>query len=137
LTNALNVRKSHVSLNQRAQNRERDKRVLELLRTDWEAGFEALFKEYYAEVCQHMYRLWPDQQAVEDIAQDMFMEIWNKRGTLQIDTSPGAYLYRMARSRALNYIRDNRKHLYDDDSRLSDRSAEMISPVQKLHVDQL
>lgn len=131
------IHKSHGSLNQHTHNRDRDAQVLRLLRQDREAGFEMLFKLYYTEVCHHIYRILPQKEAVEDIAQDLFMEVWNKQDTLTIETSPGAYLYKMARSRALNYIRDNRKHSYQDEAELRHHVSELATPTQKIQADQL
>jgi RNA polymerase sigma-70 factor (ECF subfamily) len=48
------------------------------------------------------------------VAQEMFAEIWLKRDQIRIHTSVTAYLKKMAISRALNYIRDTRKHQWDE-----------------------
>ena len=75
---------------------------------------EQLFKQHYAFVCNIIYAYVRDRAVAEDIAQEMFTELWVKRDHLQIHTSAGAYLRRMAVSRTLNYIRDSRKHRWDE-----------------------
>ncbi|MDX1406815.1 MAG: RNA polymerase sigma-70 factor [Saprospiraceae bacterium] len=95
-----------------------DAEILALLRTRRRKGYELLFHAYYEEVCQHIYRIHPDASAAEDIAQEIFIELWNKRSTLQIETSPGAYLRRMAVTRTLNYLRDNKHHRHDAEGEL-------------------
>ena len=76
--------------------------------------FEDLFKKQYAFVCTILFKYVGDKSKVEDIAQEIFTELWLKRDQIQIHTSLQAYLRRMAISRALNYIRDTKKHDWDE-----------------------
>ena len=76
--------------------------------------FEQLFREQYPFVCQIIYRYVRDKSKVEDIAQDIFAELWVKKDVIQIHTSVTAYLRRMAVSRALNHIRDTKKYNWDE-----------------------
>lgn len=75
---------------------------------------EQLFKLHYAFVCNVINRYVRDRSRTEDIAQEIFAELWAKRDQINIHTSATAYLRRMAVTRSLNYIRDSRKHLWDD-----------------------
>lgn len=75
---------------------------------------EQLFKLHYAFVCNVINRYVRDRSRTEDIAQEIFAELWAKRDQINIHTSTTAYLRRMAVTRSLNYIRDSRKHLWDD-----------------------
>lgn len=84
-----------------------------------------MFQGYYEEVCRHIMRYVPNPRIAEDVAQDMFGELWSKRTTIEINTSVGAYLHRMAVSRSLNYIRDNRKHLHSSDEGLLREEADI------------
>ncbi len=77
-------------------------------------SFEQLFRSHYAFVCSVVFKYVTDKSKVEDIAQEIFAELWVKKDSIQIHTSLGAYLRRMAVSRALNYIRDTRKYNWDD-----------------------
>ncbi|HJW29671.1 MAG TPA: RNA polymerase sigma-70 factor, partial [Saprospiraceae bacterium] len=85
---------------------------------------ELLFKQYYGLVCNTINQFLRDRSKTEDVAQDLFAELWQKREQLTIHTSVAAYLRRMAVTRALNYIRDNKKHNWDELDSSSD------SPVQ-------
>ena len=87
---------------------------------------EHVFKAHYAMVCSTIYRLLKDKIKTEDVAQDLFAELWQKRDQLHIHTSEAAYLRRMAVSRALNYIRDSKKHIWDT---LDDPDAPFAGPV--------
>ena len=77
-------------------------------------SFEDLFRQQYPYVCQIVYRYIRDKSKVEDIAQEIFTELWIKKDVIHIHTSIPAYLRRMAISRALNYIRDTKKYNWDE-----------------------
>ena len=96
-----------------------------------------LFTSYYGEVCNHIYRYINDQDTVRDVAQELFTELWTKRDTWNVTTSIGAYLHRMAGSRALNYIRDHKKHQHSDDTGLSKEPAKQKSPDADLITSEL
>ena len=75
---------------------------------------EQLFKQHYAFVCNVINRYVHDRSKTEDIAQEIFAELWTKRDQLVIHTSVTAYLRRMAVTRTLNYLRDTKKHTWQE-----------------------
>jgi RNA polymerase sigma-70 factor (ECF subfamily) len=77
-------------------------------------SIEQLFKQYYPFVCNVINAYVRDRTVTEDIAQELFTELWVKRDQLNIHTSVPAYLRRMAVSRSLNHIRDSKKHNWDE-----------------------
>ncbi|MEZ4989888.1 MAG: RNA polymerase sigma-70 factor [Saprospiraceae bacterium] len=79
-----------------------------LFRRAPEEAIEVLFREYYPSVCRVILHIIPDPGIAEDIAQDVFFELWRKRDRINVTTSFGAYLRRSARNRSLNYIRDHK-----------------------------
>jgi RNA polymerase sigma-70 factor (ECF subfamily) len=76
------------------------------------SAFETLFKSHYANLCGYAVKyVWELEQA-EEIVQDLFFNIWNKRSDLYISSSIESYLFRAVRNACLNYlkhrkIRDN------------------------------
>src|SRR5580765_477632 len=76
--------------------------------------FEYLFKQHYAFVCNIVFKYFGDQSKVEDIAKEIFTELLHKRDQILIHTSVQAYVRRMAVNRTLNYLRDTKKHNWDD-----------------------
>lgn len=95
-----------------------DRDIISLLNDPLQAegAAEKLFKKFYSDVCYAVYRIIPDVARSEDIAQDVFMEIWRKKDTIEIKTSVKAYLKRAGVNKALNYIRANKVKFEDDDS---------------------
>ena len=78
------------------------------------ASLERIFKQHYGMVCNTIYHYIRDKSKTEDVAQEIFAELWQKREHLVIHTSLAAYLRRMAVTRSLNYIRDNQRHQWDE-----------------------
>ena len=64
--------------------------------------FEQLFRAYHARLCGFAFGYTRDREAAEEVVQDVFLAIWDKRGKLEIETSQRAYLFRAVRNRALN-----------------------------------
>lgn len=85
-----------------------DQELLDQLRANREEAIEAIFRRYYTKVCQAVIRVIKHPETTEDIAQEVFYELWKKREQLEISTSLGAYLRRAAVNRSLNYLRDQR-----------------------------
>ena len=109
-----------------------DTELIRLLHSDPDTAVTHIFEIYYQEVCQHIYRIIPDQQVCQDIAQSIFLEFWQKRSTFNIRTSVGAYLHKMARSRSLNYLRDNKHLMYDDENAVKDEPDNLSSPLDQI-----
>ena len=85
--------------------------LLQQLRNNDRNVLKLIFQKHYRDVCKAIYRYVKDQSTVEDIAQDVFIKIWDKRHSLNINTSFGAYLYRMGINEAITYLRkQNRRN---------------------------
>ncbi len=82
--------------------------LLRRLSDDDEAAMEVLFKRHYYLVSYSIYNLVKDPRTTEDLAQEVFMEIWKRRDSLVINTSLKAYLRRSAVNKTLNYLRDKK-----------------------------
>jgi len=91
-----------------------DEEILALLQSDTELAVELLFRRYYAYVCRNVIRIVKQPGIAEDIAQDVFFEIWRRKDAVQI-TAVRAYLRRAARNKALNYIRDQKIQFEEED----------------------
>lgn len=69
------------------------------------SAFEALFKLHYKSLAQTAFRVVNDRDVAEDLVQDIFCKLWEKRSELQITTSVKAYLYQSTINHSLNYIK--------------------------------
>ncbi len=59
-----------------------------------EAEFEAQFKVLYAPLCRYAMAYLHDPDESEDVVQKVFIQTWEKRTQIQLQTSPKSYLYK-------------------------------------------
>lgn len=69
------------------------------------SGFEALFQVNYKPLCATAYRIVQDRDVAEDIIQDVFLKLWQKKDTLTINSSLKAYLFQTAINQSINYTK--------------------------------
>jgi RNA polymerase sigma-70 factor (ECF subfamily) len=79
--------------------------VLLLLKEGREEGIDLLFRHYYKDLVLKINQLLADMHASEDLAQEIFLEIWNKRQSIDIVQSIRAYIMRAGTNRAINYLK--------------------------------
>ncbi len=72
------------------------------------AAFDAIFRRWYAPLVGVADRMLRDAAAAEELAQDVLLELWRRRTTLDTGDEPGPYLIRAVRNRALNRLRHAR-----------------------------
>jgi RNA polymerase sigma-70 factor, ECF subfamily len=82
-----------------------EKQVLETIQSGNESAFEMIFKAYYQPLCRYAYSFLDDKEEAEEVVQSTFIIIWEKRKSLDIQTSLKSYLYRMVRNGCLNVIK--------------------------------
>lgn len=82
--------------------------LLERLRRGDEAAFEAIFRAWYPGLVRASESLVRSRGVAEEIVQDVMLELWKRRESMERDSSPQAYLFRATRNRSLNHIRHER-----------------------------
>ncbi len=70
-----------------------------------ELAFEKIFKIYYKPLCHYAYSFLNDGAEAEEVVQNTFVKIWERRTTIQVQTSVKAYIYSMVRNSCLNVIK--------------------------------
>ncbi|WP_337941694.1 RNA polymerase sigma-70 factor [Parabacteroides sp.] len=89
-------------------------------------AFKKLFMNYFPKVKYFVCHLIKSESIAEELAQDVFMKIWERREDLETIESFNSYVYRMAKNIALNYLR--RKYL--EDSYLEEYEGETESTIE-------
>jgi RNA polymerase sigma-70 factor (ECF subfamily) len=67
--------------------------------------FEVLFRQYYQILCTFALKYVNDEDTAEEIVQDLFYKLWEKRMELQVNTSIKAYLFAAVHNRCLKFIK--------------------------------
>lgn len=83
-----------------------DGTLMSLMQAGQKKAFDSIFRKYYQPLCAYAYRF-VSFYDVEEIVQDVLLEIWQRRETLDIHISLRAYLYQAVRLRCLNCINSN------------------------------
>lgn len=81
-----------------------EKLLLQHLYEGNQQAFEQIFNQYYQQLCSFAFQFLKEDLGAEEIVQDVFCAIWEKRSTQQID-SLKSYLYQAVRNKCLNAIK--------------------------------
>lgn len=67
-----------------------------------------MFKSYYKMLCSYANQIVADSENSEEIVQEMFFRLWQKKESLFIETSLKSYLFRAVHNSCLNFIKHNK-----------------------------
>lgn len=71
--------------------------------------FEDIFKQYYSGLVVYANKYVGVKQVAEDIVQDFFYDLWNKRENLIIQSNIKSFLFQSVRNCCLNYLSREKK----------------------------
>ncbi|KXX72630.1 RNA polymerase sigma-70 factor [Flammeovirga sp. SJP92] len=79
--------------------------LIDLVKGGDRFAWEYITKEYYQAILNFINGMVKDWETAEELVQDIFVNFWSKRESLNINLSLKAYLYRSARNHTLNFIK--------------------------------
>lgn len=88
-------------------------------------AFNALFRYLYPRLITFAMRYTGRKSVSDDIVQEAFVTLWNRRQQIDHQKSLKAYMYRIVRNRSLNYLRDHSNEVLGLDR--TEREAEAVS----------
>lgn len=74
-------------------------------------AFRFFFEKYYPDLCNLVNLYLHDPVMAEEIVQDIFIYLWEKKENIKIESSLKSYLLRASKNRSLNYIRNEKTKL--------------------------
>lgn len=83
--------------------------IINKLKQRNESAFKELVESYRSMVVNTCFGLLHNTEDAEDVAQDVFIEIFRSIDHFRADSKISTWLYRIAVNRSLNFIRDNKK----------------------------
>jgi RNA polymerase sigma-70 factor, ECF subfamily len=90
-------------------------------------AFQELFNEHYSSLCRFAVSFLKDNDSAEEVVQQVFVNLWDKRDLMDAEKSIKTYLFTSVKNRSLNFIRDNKKYR----SYYLDIEGEMEIPVSE------
>jgi len=82
-----------------------EQELVQALQNGDERAVEALFKSLYQRLCNYANTILNDIYESEEVVQQVFVQLWEKRETMEITTSVQSYLFRAVRNTSLNKIK--------------------------------
>lgn len=96
------------------------------------SDFETLFKANYSALCLTAVRIVRDKDLAEDVVQEVFLQIWNKRETLQVPSSLKAYLHKAVINHSLNYHAKQKSVLKREEFYHNETASDINTTEQKI-----
>jgi RNA polymerase sigma-70 factor, ECF subfamily len=97
-----------------------------LLASDGELFLKYLFDKYYRELCKLSFRYVGRVDVAEDLVQDVFINTWNKRHTLEYKGVIKPCLIRSVINISINYIKSKYARMnIEDESKLVNYNSEI------------
>lgn len=104
----------------------KDASILLKIKENEQEGYKELFNTYYRPLVAYAVNYCDSFSQAEDIVQELFVSIWDKKHHLTFQDPIGPYLYRSVKNNAfkivqrnkiifLEQVEDSIKHLYDED----------------------
>jgi RNA polymerase sigma-70 factor (ECF subfamily) len=85
-----------------------DSELFSAVKNDSYVAFNHLFKRFYRRLCLFVFGFTEDENASQDVVQELFINLWINRHRISIRETVSGYLFRSARNASLNYLRSNR-----------------------------
>ena len=99
--------------------------------------YEELFRTHFASLCYFAGKYIPDQDAGKEIVHTVFVNIWEKRDEFDFDKPAKSYLFTAVYNRCMNYIRDRKKFVSQDDPAIVNEKAEPVLNSDHLEAAEL
>ncbi len=74
------------------------------------ASFKVFFDEHYNALCNYIYHYLNDPVSAEDIVQETFINLWQKRNDYKMPHSLKAFAYKSCKNKAVEYIRSKKSY---------------------------
>ncbi len=113
-----------------------DHQLMQRIKTGDNLAYDTLFKKYYAYLCMVVFRMTQDKVRAEDTVQEVMLEIWRKRETIQVNNAVKSYLHRAVRNKTLNQIRDQ-KMKFETEDQLKEVASTQSTPLEKMDGEEL
>ena len=85
--------------------------ILDELQKGNERAFDTIFKLYYKSLCQFSYSFIKDQDTAENLVQEVFAKLWEKRDSITNVDNLLSYLMGMVRNQSIDFLRKEKTNL--------------------------
>jgi len=82
-----------------------DADLIALLQTGDMAAYECIYNKYWPLLYAYVYNRLKLKEVTEELVQEVFFSLWNRRAELQLQQTLSAYLYTAVKYQIFNYIK--------------------------------
>lgn len=125
---------------------EKDLLIMNLFRINPQEAFALMFETYHKQLCLYVVQLTDSFSIAEDIVQELFVSLWEKKNYLNIAVNLRGYLFLAARNNTYLFLRKRNlvsmEEIFDmeidfsedfsDEETLREREREIMNELQKL-----
>jgi len=106
---------------------------------DGEEGFKLIFETYYPRLLRFAKEYVGDWHDAEDILQNVFLKLWEKRTLLLADTNLNAYLLTMVKNRCIDFLNHQKVvERYANNQKLIEQEAVFnLHAISKFNPEQM
>lgn len=115
--------------------------LLRSLKEGKQRAFNKVYALYYEKLSRYLLNYSQNYAQIEDVVQDTFITLWNKRKEIHIETSLQSYLYRAAHNKLMDEYRRHKKRdsflndyyytaIMRADSQKEDHKAEQLKTLK-------
>lgn len=109
-----------------------DKMLLQLMRDDSRIAFDTLYQKYWKLVLNTGYKRLRDINKAEDIAQDVFTQLWLRRKDIVVNNI-SAYLFTAVRNSTFTLLAKENRYIPINDLLLELKADRASADAQMLH----
>lgn len=102
-----------------------------------EAEFEEVFKSHFKALHSYACTILKEETIAEEIVQQVFFKLWERRARLEITQSIKAYLYRSVYNECLNHLKHQKVKQAHKTHTLHTTTDAANSATERLHVKEL
>jgi len=120
----------------------KEARIFEKIKNGDKKSFEKLFSIYYEPLCNFAYLFVKDREVVEEAVSDVFINIWRKKESINIQLNIKSYLYKSTKNSIISYTRKRRLNVvsiddYEDGKAIETPETILIKSEKKDHFNQI
>jgi RNA polymerase sigma-70 factor (ECF subfamily) len=112
-------------------------RLIEQVAAGSEMAFERFFKTYFKCLYAYAFTLLQDEIMAEEVVQQVFYKLWEKKERLTITSSVKAYLYKAVYHECMNYLKHQKHKARHQNDVLYSNPVSKDNPVMRVELSEL
>ncbi|MDD7885088.1 RNA polymerase sigma-70 factor [Flavivirga sp. 57AJ16] len=114
-----------------------DQQLIDRINANDEGAFNTLYDLYWESLFIYAHNLLKDRVLAEDILQDIFINIWTKRGDINVKTTLKGYLYTSVMYKVYDQFRKNKQSFKEELLDNFNQRIQTSNPESKLIYQEL